>query len=100
MDRNATPDESVLIEALRAAAAGEFRPWFYRVKMSQRKWKRYRMPGMASRVTRKEALAMLAFRELAGWKTSDIARSFHRKRDTVRTALARVRGEHEPGREA
>jgi hypothetical protein len=70
------PDESALIEALRAAAAGEFRPWFYRVKVSPRKWKRYRMPGIGSRVTPKEALAMLALRELAGWNTSEIARRF------------------------
>ena len=75
-------DESALIEALRGAAAGEFRPWFYRVKVSPRK--RYRMPGIATRVTPKEALAMRAFRELAGWNTSEIARRFHRRRDTVR----------------
>ncbi len=45
------PDRSALLEALQAAAVGEFKPWFYRVKVSPRKWKRYRMPGMASRVT-------------------------------------------------
>jgi hypothetical protein len=62
MTTTTTPDKSALIEALRAAAAGEFRPWFYRVKISPRKRKRYRMPGIALRVTPKEALAMLAFR--------------------------------------
>ena len=66
------PDESALIEALQAAAAGEFKPWFYRVKVGPRKWKRCRMPGMASRVSPKEALAMQAFRlfrdvVLANW---------------------------------
>lgn len=75
-------------EALEAAAAGEFKPWFYRVKVSPRKWKRYRMPGMASRVTPKEALAMQAFLVLEGCSTSEIARRFHRKRETVRRALA------------
>ena len=85
-------DEAVLINALRAAASGEFKPWFYRVKVSPRKWKRHRMPGMASRVTSKEALAMLAFRELGGYNTSEIARRFHRKRDTVRKAVALASG--------
>lgn len=45
------------------------------------------MRGMGSRVIPKEALAMLAFRELGGYNTSEIARRFHRKRDTVRKAL-------------
>jgi hypothetical protein len=82
------PDAHALLEALHAAAAGEFRPWFYRVKVSPRKWKRYRMPGVASRVSPKEALAMQAFRWLEGCSTSEIARRFHRKRETVRKALS------------
>ena len=82
------PEADALLEALRAAAAGEFSPRFYRVKISPRKWKRYRRPGMASPVTVKEALAMHAFRLLEGCSTSEIARRFHRKRDTVRRALA------------
>jgi hypothetical protein len=84
------PDARVLLEALQAAAAGEFKPWFYRVKVSPRKWKRYRMPGIASRVTPKEALAMQAFRLLEWCSTTDIARRFHRKRETVRKALSRL----------
>jgi hypothetical protein len=91
METVATPlSESALVDALRAAAAGEFKPWFYRVKVSPRKWKRYRMPGMASRVSPKEALAMRAFRDLGGCNTSEIARRFHRKRHTVRKALSSV----------
>jgi DNA-binding NarL/FixJ family response regulator len=85
-----TDESAALLAALQAAAAGEFKPWFYRVKVSPRKWKRYRMPGMASRVTPKEALAMQAFRLLEGCSTTEIARRFHRKRDTVRNALQRA----------
>jgi hypothetical protein len=42
---------------------------------------------MASRVTPKEALAMQTFYLLEGCSTSEIARRFQRKRDTVRRAL-------------
>jgi hypothetical protein len=41
----------------------------------------------ASRVTPREALAMQAFRLLEGCSTSEIARRFHPRRDTVRKAL-------------
>jgi hypothetical protein len=82
------PTDVELLEALQAAAAGEFKPWFYRVRVSPRKWKRYRMPGIASRVTPKEALAMRAFQVLEGCSMSELARRFHRKRDTVRKALS------------
>jgi hypothetical protein len=76
-----------LLAGLEQAAAGAFTPPFYRVRVSPRKWKRYRMPGMASRVTPKEALAMQTFYLLEGCSTSEIARRFQRKRDTVRRAL-------------
>lgn len=46
------------------------------------------VPGMASRVTPKEALAMQAFHFLKRCSASEIARRFHRKRETVRRALA------------
>ena len=82
------PPDTAILEALQAAAAGEFKPWFYRVKVSPRRWKRYRMPGMVSRVTPKEALAMQAFRQLEGCSTAEIARRFHRRWLTVRKALA------------
>ena len=48
------------------------------------------VPGIASRVSQKEALAMQAFRLLEGCGTSEIARRFHRKRETVRKALRSI----------
>ena len=79
--------DAQLLEAVQAAAAGEFQPRFYRVKLSPRRWKRYRRPGMASPVSPKEALAMQAFRLLEGHSTAAIARTFHRKWETVAKVL-------------
>ena len=81
------PDHTQLREALQAAAAGTFVPRFYRVKVSPRKWKRYRRPGMASRVSPQEALAMQAFKLLNGHSTASIPRLLHRQWKTVAKAL-------------
>jgi hypothetical protein len=82
------PDTAQLLKAVQAAAAGEFQPKFYRVQVSPRRWKRYRRPGMASRVSPKEAQAMQAFRLLGKQTTAAIARIFHRRWHTVAKALS------------
>lgn len=73
-------------QAVTAAAArepSEFRPWFYRVRVSPRKFKRYRMPGIASRVSTQEARTIQALRASQRLSISELARRFHRKRETV-----------------
>jgi hypothetical protein len=84
-----TPDlRAELIAGLQQAAAGAFRPWFYRVRISPRRWKRYRMSGIASRVSPAEARAIQAFHAFSPRpRISDIARRFHRKRQTIRGVL-------------
>jgi hypothetical protein len=78
---------SELRDGLRAAADGAFRPWFYRVKVSPRRWRRYRMPGVASRVSPQEARAIQAFHVFGGVRPSALARQFHRKRETIARVL-------------
>src|SRR5688572_7437928 len=78
-----------LLAGLQQAADGAFKPWFYRVRVSPRRWKRYRMPGMASRVSPAEARAIQAFHAFAPRqvRVSELARRFHRKRETIRAVL-------------
>ena len=76
-----------LLEGLRAAAAGAFEPKFYRVKVSPRRERRYRRPGMASRLTAAEARAVQAFQYFGGCSITELAKRFHRNRRTVRKAL-------------
>ena len=83
-----TPEaRAELIAGLHAAAAGAFVPRFYRVKISPRREKRYRRPGMASPLTLDEARAMQAFRLFEGCSIQELARRFHRRPMTVRKAL-------------
>ena len=78
-----------LMDGLQRAAAGEFKPWFYRVKVSPRRWKRHRMPGVASRVSPAEARAIQAFHAFSPRRmgVTALARKFHRKRDTITAVL-------------
>ena len=84
-----------LLAGLRAAAAGSFAPSFYRtrvrVKNRWRHWrtveKRYRRPGLGSRLTSAEARAIQAFHFFNGATVVELARQFHRNRRTIRKAL-------------
>jgi hypothetical protein len=78
-----------MLSGLEQAANGAFKPWFYRVRVSPRRWKRHRMPGMASRVSPAEARAIQAFQAFAPGRVrvSDLARQFHRTRGTIRAVL-------------
>jgi hypothetical protein len=78
-----------LVAGLQEAAAGGFKPWFYRVRVSPRRWKRYRMPGMASRVSPAEARAIQGFHAFSPGRIriTDLARRFHRTRATIRAVL-------------
>ena len=82
MDRHAA-----LLEGLRAAAAGAFTPRFYQVRVSRRRVKRYRRPGMGSPLTSAEARAVQAFHYFGGCSITELARRFHRNRRTIRKAL-------------
>jgi hypothetical protein len=77
-----------MVEGLQAAAAGEFQPRFYRVKVSPRRERRYRRPGMASWLSPAEARAVQAFYYFAGCSIGALARRFHRNRRTIRKALS------------
>lgn len=76
-----------LVEGLRAAAAGAFRPRFYRVKISPRRERRLRRPGGASWLSPAEARAVQAFAYFEGCGVNELARRFHRNRRTIRKAL-------------
>lgn len=76
-----------LLEGLRAAAAGAFTPRFYRVKVSPRREKRYRRPGMASWLSPAEARAVQAFAVFGRCSINELAKRFHRNRRTIRKAL-------------
>jgi len=76
-----------LLIGLRAAAEGRFQPHFYRVKVSPRRWRRYRRPGMASRLSAEEARAVQAFAYFGGCSVWELARRFQRHRRTIRKAL-------------
>jgi hypothetical protein len=76
-----------LLKGLRAAAGGQFQPRFYRVKVSPRRWKRYRRPGNASRLSAEEARAVQAFAYYGGCSVWELARRFQRHRSTIRKAL-------------
>ena len=76
-----------LVEGLRAAASGQFAPKCYRVKVSARREKRYRRPGMASPLSQLEARALQAFYVYEGCTISELARRFWRQRATVRKSL-------------
>jgi DNA-binding MarR family transcriptional regulator len=82
-----------LLEGLRAAASGAFAPSFYRMKISRRRMKRYRRPGLASLLSPAEARAIQAFWYFDGCSVHELARRFHRNRRTIRKAL---RGESIP----
>lgn len=73
--------------ALRAAASGAFQPRFYQVKVSPRRWRRYRRPGMASWLSPAEARAVQAFHYYCGCSVWELARRFQRHRRTIRKAL-------------
>jgi hypothetical protein len=77
-----------MLAGLQAAARGDFQPRFYRVKVSRRREKRYRRPGMASWLSPAEARAVQAFRYFGGLSISAIARRFHRHRQTIAKALS------------
>ena len=64
-----------------------FRPWFHRVRVSRRRWKRYRMPGVASKVSDAEADAIRIWRQRKGMSISALARQFSRTRETVGRVL-------------
>lgn len=76
-----------LLEGLRLASQGAFMPRFYRVKVSPRREKRYRRPGMASWLSPAEARAVQAFQYFSGCSVSELARRFRRHRRTIRKAL-------------
>src|SRR5262245_17286603 len=78
---------AALLEGLRAAAAGAFTPRFYQVRVSPRRVKRYRRPGMGSPLTSAEARAVQAFQYFGGCSITELARRFHRNRRTIRKAL-------------
>ena len=76
-----------MVEGLRAAAAQKFQPRFYRVKVSPRRERRYRRPGMASWLSPAEARAVQAFAYFGGCSITELARRFHRHRRTIGKAL-------------
>ena len=78
---------SELVAGLQQAAAGAFVPRFYRVKVSPRRERRYRRPGMASWLSPAEARAVQAFQYFGGCSITELARRFHRNRRTIRKAL-------------
>ena len=82
---------SELVAGLQAAAAGAFAPRFYRVRVSPRRVRRYRRPGMASPLTMAEARPLEAFRMLEGCSILELARRFHCTPMTVRKALCDAR---------
>lgn len=79
-----------LVAGLKDAASGAFRPRFYRVKVSPRRERRYRRPGMASWLSPAEARAVQAFAFFGGCSINELARRFHRNRRTIRKALRDV----------
>ena len=76
-----------LVQGLQQAAAGAFVPRFYRVKVSPRRERRYRRPGMASKLLPAEARAVQAFQYFGGCSIHELARQFCRHRRTIRKAL-------------
>ena len=76
-----------LVEGLQQAAAGAFVPRVYRVKLSPRRERWYRRPGMASWLSPDEARAIQAFQYFGGCGVSELARRFQRHRRTIRKAL-------------
>lgn len=77
-----------LVAGLQQAAAGAFRPRMYRVKISKRRERWYRRPGMASRLTPLEARAIQAFQYFEGCSINELAKRFRRHRRTIRKALS------------
>ena len=78
---------AALLEGLRAAAAGAFTPRFYQVRVSPRRVRRYRRPGMGSPLTPAEVRAVQTFQYFGGCSITEVARCFHRNRRTTRKAL-------------
>ena len=76
-----------LVHGLQQAADGAFVPRFYRVKISPRRERRYRRPGMASWLSPEEARAVQAFQYFGGCSIHELARRFRRHRRTIRKAL-------------
>jgi hypothetical protein len=71
-----------------AAQPGAFRPRFYRVRVSKRRERRYRRPGMASPLTVDEMRALQAFRYFEGCSINELSIRFKRSWRTVRKALS------------
>ena len=81
--------QAELLDGLHAAAAGQFTPTrFYRVRLSPRRWARYRRPGRAATLGLRERRAIQGLRWFEGRGVADLARLFRRDTRTIHKALA------------
>src|SRR5262245_30817119 len=90
---------AALLEGLRAAAAGAFTPRFYQVRVSRRRVKRYRRPGMGRRSRRPRRARCRHFTTLADAVSRNLPADFietdersgrRSASDSMRTCESRV----------